>query len=271
VAKELAILVIHGMGSQDPDFAEPMINELNQRVDDLGRDSSEIAWRSIFWADILEPRQQKYFNSAKRSGDLDYTGLRKFMITAFGDASAYQKVDSSHNSTYAQIHQRVAQEIDLLYATDLNSRPKPMLVLAHSLGGHIISNYTWDMQKGSSTAPSPFQRMEKLAGMITFGCNIPFFTFAYPDVIPIKFPPSQLPPNLKSKARWFNFYDPDDILGYPLKPLSPEYRKVVTRDIPINVGSFLSSWNPASHSGYWTDTDFTRPAARFVATFLQHI
>jgi hypothetical protein len=268
VAKKLGILVIHGMGSQEKGFAKPMIKELNRLVDDQGRDSSQIAWESVYWANILEPRQRKYFNSAKRSSDLDYTGLRKFMITAFGDASAYQKVDSTHNSTYAQIHQRLDQAIERLYVSGLNSRPRPMLVLAHSLGGHIISNYTWDMQKGSHTAPSPFQRMEKLAGIVTFGCNIPFFTFAYQDVKPIRFPPAQLPPNLKSKARWFNYYDPDDILGYPLRPLSPEYRKVVSKDIPINVGSFLSSWNPGCHSGYWTDNDFTEPVAKFITTFL---
>jgi len=271
MSKELAVLVIHGMGSQQPDFANPMIQELNLRVDNLKRDSSQIAWRSVYWADILEPRQTKYFKDAKRSGDLDYTGMRKFMLTAFGDASAYQKVDSSHNSTYTDIHQRISDGVEQLYVTDLNSRPKPLLVIAHSLGGHIMSNYVWDMQKGYSTAPSPFQRMEKLSGIITFGCNIPFFTFAYKDVKPIKFPPSQLPPPLKSKARWFNYYDPDDILGYPLKPLSTEYRKTVTRDIPINVGNFLTSWNPVSHSGYWTDNDFTRPVARFIATFLKHI
>lgn len=271
MAIELAVLVIHGMGSQEPDFAEPMIRELSDRVDNLDRDSSQIAWRSVYWADILEPRQRQYLRKAISSGDLDYTGLRKFMITAFGDASAYQKVASAQNSTYEEIHKRVENEIEQLYVTDLNSRPKPLIVIAHSLGGHIMSNYTWDMQTGANTAPSPFQRMEKLSGMITFGCNIPFFTFAYKDVKPIKFPPSQLPPNLKSKARWFNFYDPDDILGYPLKPLSPEYRKVVTRDIPINVGNFLTSWNPAAHSGYWTDNDFTKPVAKFIASFLKHI
>ncbi len=60
----------------------------------------------------------------------------------------------------------------------------------------------------------------------------------------------------------------DDILGYPLKPINPAYRRVVSRDITINVGGILSSWNPASHTKYWTDNDFTVPAAEFVGRLL---
>ena len=58
------------------------------------------------------------------------------------------------------------------------------------------------------------------------------------------------------------------MLGYPLKPVNPAYRKVITKDIPINVGGILSSWNPMSHSQYWIDNDFTKPVAKFLTRFL---
>ncbi len=265
---KLAILVIHGMGSQSPDFAEPMIRELNGRITDLKRDPEQIAWRSIYWADILEARQLKYLSDAERQADLDFIRLRKFMLTSFGDASAYQKVTSSANTTYDDIHARVRSEIEALYVTDLGSQPQPLLVIAHSLGGHIMSNYIWDLQQSKAKKPSAFERMKTLAGIVTFGCNIPLFTFAYQTVVPIAFPPPELAPDLKKKARWLNFYDPDDVLGYPLRAICPAYKKVVNRDIAINVGGVLSSWNPASHTRYWTDNDFTKPVAKFIAGFL---
>ena len=222
MSAELAVLVIHGMGSQVPSFAEDMMEELNDRVDDLGKDSKTIAWKSIYWANILEGRQREYLRDAKRAGDLDYIGLRQFMLSAFGDASAYQKVESKENTTYKKIHKRVERDIKSLYVKELKSKPKPLVILAHSLGGHIMSNYIWDMQHSNDAGMSPFERMEKLSGIITFGCNIPFFTFAYEKVEPIQFPPKKLPPGLKKKAKWLNFYDPDDVLAYPLKAINPD-------------------------------------------------
>ena len=143
--------------------------------------------------------------------------------------------------------------------------------MAHSLGGNIMSNYIWDMQHGGGDQPgdlSPFEQLHTLAGMITFGCNIPLFTFAYTDVKPIQFPADQLPDTVRNKARWFNYYDPDDVLGYPLKSINSAYDAVVDEDIAINVGGLLSNWNPISHTKYWTDNDFTKPAAEFIASYL---
>ena len=73
---------------------------------------------------------------------------------------------------------------------------------------------------------------------------------------------------LKNKAKWLNYYDPDDILGYPLKSINEPYDNTVSEDIPINVGGLFSSWNPLSHIEYWTDDDFTKPVSKFIKTFL---
>ena len=265
---DLAIAVIHGMGSQTRDFAEPVIEELSRRVQKRGKDPARIAWQPIYWADLLDGAELAYFNRAKNRGSLDYLRLRRFVVTAFGDAVAYQPVASQHNTTYQDVHGRVREAIHELYVEGLGSRPKPLIVLAHSMGGHILSNYIWDARKGGDTSVPPFERMDWLSGIVTFGCNIPLFTFAYSQVEPIEFPPSRLRDDLKERAKWLNFYDPDDILGYPLKPISEGYAEVVTRDIAINAGGVFSSWNPLSHNGYWTDNDFTKPVAHFISSFL---
>ena len=68
MSKELAVLVIHGMGSQSDDFAVEMIQELNRRLSDSGKDPKKIAWQSIYWANILKDRQVAYLKEAKEAG-----------------------------------------------------------------------------------------------------------------------------------------------------------------------------------------------------------
>ena len=266
MGKDLAVAIIHGMGSQDPDFARPLIRELTERLEGEGQ---RVAWQWIYWQDLVQDRELKYLDRAVRKpNDLDYLRLRRFVLTALGDAVAYQKVESPSSTTYEDVHGRIRQKLEDLRTVELEG-DVPLVILAHSLGGHIVSNYVYDMQKaGTAGAPNAFERMETLAGLITFGCNIPLFTFAYKKVVPIRFPGKKLSPRLKARARWLNFYDPDDVLGYPLKPINEAYRKVVSRDVAINVGGIGSAWNPMSHSGYWTDDDFTKPVARFLRTLL---
>jgi hypothetical protein len=265
---KVAVLVIHGMGSQDKYFADAMRNEINNRVDKKGKDSKQIAWQPIYWADVLQPRQDKFIDDivAARSNDIDYVKLRRFIVSAIGDAAAYRKTTGNRGSTYNQIHGRVQTAVKALYNNQLQKQDCPLIVMAHSLGGHIMSNYIWDKQKRQGARLSDFENMRTLAGMITFGCNIPLFSFAHEEFEPISFPGDKLSDTEKSKAKWNNYYDPDDILGYPLRQINRKYAFV--KDKAINVGGWLSSWNPASHSGYWTDNDFTKPATNQIVRFL---
>ncbi len=66
---------------------------------------------------------------------------------------------------------------------------------------------------------------------------------------------------------WGNYYDEDDALGWPLQALSDGYNALV-RDIEVNVGSIFTSWNPLSHTGYWTDSDVQRPLAEHLRSLL---
>ena len=268
MSQDIAVVVIHGMGSQDATFSHPLRDEINRSV---GKDHArKIAWGEIYWADVLAPRQNAYLRRTKKSNDLDFLSLRKFIIGAFGDATAYRKSDDRRDTAYSEIHKRVDAVIEKLDDSELPK--KPLIVLAHSLGGHIMSNYIYDMQKRQRrrAGTSKFSRMKTLAGFITFGCNIPLFTFAFKKehIKPIRFPGTGLSVANKARARWLNFYDPDDVLGYPLKPINDAYNKIVDKDIAINVGGIMTSWNPMSHRKYWMDDDFTKPVARFIRSFL---
>lgn len=64
----------------------------------------------------------------------------------------------------------------------------------------------------------PFLRAETCMAWVTTGCNIPLFVAAHKtmNIKPIQ------PPNGSPTFKWLNIYDPDDVLGWPLQPLSPE-------------------------------------------------
>lgn len=283
--KKLGILVIHGMGDQGPDFADEMIEELEERIRDDGLNADAVAWKPVWWAPVLADAETTLWRKERRNNPLDYKALRKFVVHALGDAVAYRPIQPRSPQdipVYTRIHELLEEDIRKLRHAVRRGKPasapeSPLFIIGHSLGCHIASNYIWDLQKGH--APSrgnDFEDMKTLSGLITFGCNIPLFTLAHTDVQPINFPLGvrpYFPPGTKVQAikaatKWWNYYDPDDILGWPLKPLSPAYDVAVHEDVPINVGGILSSWNPLSHMLYWTDDDFTKPVARAIGRLL---
>jgi pimeloyl-ACP methyl ester carboxylesterase len=267
MAAEVGVLIIHGMGSQQADFSEELEMEI---VDQVGTNSDKICFESVYWAPILSARESRVWTNLSKFHDLDWVRLRKFVLNALGDATAYRYIPDEPDCTYYQIHYKVHESIKRLHAQ--LGDDKPVIVIAHSLGAFIMSNYIWDRQQGKDVdryGQTAFERMESLAGFVTFGCNIPLFVLAYEEIECFTFPPTTLKPDLAAKAKWLNFFDPDDILGWPLKELSDSYRKAVTEDREINVGSILTSWNPVSHSEYWTDNNFTRPVAEFIKGFVE--
>jgi len=276
MAGDVGILVVHGVGSPGPDFARKLIENLERRMRRSGVDPDSFVWRSAWWADLLTERQNGMWDRMQL-GSLRWDRMRHFVVNAVGDAAAYHDTGRHHEMIYRDIHEIIRENLASL-RKELGSDKKPLAVIAHSLGAHIVSNYIWDSQHKCSGYPgsnfknwTPFECMDSLALLITAGGQIPLFTLAYPveEINSIEFPPSSLDKSLKSAAKWLNFYDPDDILAYPLKSLSRSYDEAVTEDLAINVGGIMQSWNPTSHSGYFDDNDFIAPVARALADLLR--
>ncbi|MBM3948950.1 MAG: hypothetical protein FJ312_06890 [SAR202 cluster bacterium] len=103
--------------------------------------------------------------------------------------------------------------------------------------------------------------------MFTAGCNIPLFVSGKAKIEAIHKP--------NPDFQWLNFYDNDDFLGWPLKPLSTgfpnSYDAVVARDIEMNASglpgflNWLKSWTPAAHTAYWESDGFIKPVAEGIA------
>ena len=268
---KLAVAIIHGIGTQ-PDsrdaegqhsFAQSLIAGLRQR---LGADADQVAFQTLYWASVLDKRQLAFLEKL-RDQPVRWLWLRRIVTLFLGDASGYRKVSQAYDTTYEEVHQSLRSGLNALRAkVDADT---PLVVLAHSLGGHIFSNFVWDQQRINqveSCPLDPFLALETLSGLITFGCNIPLFTFAYDPVVPIRFPGQCLPQAVTEQARWLNLYAPADPLGYPLRPL-PNYAAVVAEDRAMPVGPWYKRHTPLSHLGYWYDRGFQR----YVAAYLQQL
>ncbi len=102
-------------------------------------------------------------------------------------------------------------------------------------------------------------KLKSLKYLFTTGCNIPLFVAGFAEIVAI--------PKPNTNFKWFNYYDKDDVLGWPLKPLSSSYDLAVEKDIEIDSGNLWQSWNPQSHDGYWADEDFIEHLSQIIKSF----
>jgi len=269
--KKVGVLLIHGMGAVADDFAHDTIQELREKLSGRGLNREDVAWQSVYWAPLLSARETQLWVDLSAEHDLNWAKMRKFSINAFGTSAAYHSTQDRSESLYQRLQGTVHDALKEL-KLKLGAEDKPLLVIAHSLGSVIMSDYIWDRQKSKEEpryGASRFERMETLAGLVTLGSNIPLFTLACDQIAAIEFPPPELPEKFKKQAKWLNMYDSDDVLGWPLKPLSLSYADAVTEDIEVNVGNILNSWNPSNHAGYWTDDSVIKPVGYLLSSILE--
>jgi len=194
-----------------------------------------------------------------------------------------REVRQAPSQPYKDAQVRIYEAIEDVYK---KCGEVPIVLISQSLGCQIMSSYLWDAQLylrnqngGNFTIDSrsiwgsahlanyttdhdDYLCLKSLKTWFTTGCNIPIFVSGFNDVRAVH--------NRQHDYNfdWFNYFDYDDVLGYPLAPLSAlfnaqstghgqSYANAVT-DIQVNandgiVGGILSSWNPMSHTQYWSD------------------
>jgi hypothetical protein len=277
MTKKLALLTVHGMGETKRDYARSLKERLDAK---LWSQMNSVAFCPIYYQEILQPNEAEIWNRSQRTGGLHYDDLRKFFLFGFADAAGLENRKELPASVYEDAQIEIART--MLKARNDMGGDGPVIVIAQSLGCQVFSSYIYDAQKASKGMASigiwrnidlfseeitnsvrPLTSEEKsflagdtIVGLVTTGCNIPIFVAAHKRmaIIPIEPPTPQF--------KWLNFYDPDDVLGWPLQPLSDGYAKLV-KDHRINAGhgliKWLVSWTPMSHGGYWEDDDVLKP------------
>lgn len=256
----IAVMIIHGLGRQKEDYADQLISRLQHEFDQVmvmpGAAKQYLDIEPVFWADVFEEREEELFQQLVVSPQLNYQVLRRFVIHYLADAVAYQPVEQQGHH-YDAVHRTLSEAMHRL--SHRNGPETPLCVLAHSLGAVIASNFFYDLQYPSSRTPciidvtSALERGDTLTSFYSFGTTLPLWSLRYHDFSQ----PIQVPANLAQQffpgieGEWVNFYDKDDILGYPLRPIDPAYEVAVKEDIEINSGNWIQSWNPLSHGGYF--------------------
>ena len=283
VSHKVALLPIHGMGRVNDRFAQDLERALKRR---LRNRWDSVLFRPVHYQKILQDNQDRVWK-AMQTRNLDWTRLRRFVLFGFSDATGIERNAASPGSPYTKVQQIIRDELREI--RDLTDDPDlPVVVIAQSLGGHVISNYIWDAQKearqkamtatrgvwarAESSAPDDggndrvdaetanagavdaFLRLKTLRFLYTTGCNIPIFVGSFPEEKIVPVATSEYGYDFK----WKNFFDDDDVLGWPLKPLSEAYRNAVSFDKRVNAGGVLTNWNPFSHGRYWADDQLLR-------------
>ncbi len=269
MGQKIAIAVIHGMGSQGAErpapheyvFSHQMYFGLRQVMGDAFFE--DVIWREIFWSDILQKRQDDFRQHLVENEGARWPWLRGFAMNRLADAAAYRRGAGDMGSrSYQAIHHRISETMEDLER--LAGGDTPLLVFAHSLGGHIMSNYIYDQfaNKPVVEPKSSFQRFETLSHFVTFGCNIPVFTFNEPrdEIRPIQYPGKRVEMRGVGRPWWLNFNDRDDFLGMPLAPSSPHYQAMADRgelqESWINTRPWVTGMTPLSHNLFWKDRNF---------------
>lgn len=286
--RKIGIAVIHGIGAQarpldgDPTFSAALYRGVLGAVG--AGAMAEVAWQEIHWADIFQEKENAYLErmydgSGGAREILPFA--RRFVLYSLADASGYLYTAMGGGADTLTAYRRVRNAVrDALAALEARVEEEaPLLVLAHSMGGQIVTDYLYDVNKDGADGGRPsrnhipvsdFQRGRSLRAFVTFGCNIPIFVMALDDheIVEVRNPGL---PWRADAPWWFNYYDRSDVLGYPLKEISSAYRGMVRDgklvDVRVNAGGWLSP-TPFSHNGYWSHRTIAAQVGEIVETLL---
>lgn len=254
--KKMIVLALPGIGTKQMGFSKSLDKDIKKHAANTEMiNNYQMRELLPFRDSFIDQNQQQLFERVDSKNDLGgIFSPRKFVMEAFGDALTFEREPALPNSPYKIIHRYLRAEIKRVNEV-LDEYPGSRLVIvAGSLGVHVLSTYIWDADHNIGIfQDSPSDRTDNLRNLdylASIGCNIPLFISGLEETRIIAFDKRGL------DFEWDNFFDKNDVLGWPLKQLSPSYEALVN-DYQINTGLFVGS-----HIRYWDDDNFTRPFAQ---------
>lgn len=252
------IITIPGIGSHESNFSEGFKADVKRFAKGTILENQFLVKEMLpFSKTDVDDNQKALFSRLKSSSELGgVLSLRKFVLQAFGDAVTYESGKSRSDSVYQSVHNYLREEFKQINEKLVDYPEAKLFIVAASMGVHIISTYIWDADKGrgvfNNNPAEQDESLTNLSALFSIGCNIPLFVSGKSEdqIVPFSKP--------NPDFIWENYYDRDDVLGWPLSNLSQGYKELVT-DHEINTGQYIGS-----HLRYWKDNDFTKPFVKTV-------
>lgn len=279
MSQSVALAIVHGTGKKDPDFAEDIVESLQEKfptcLSEEACERADLVVEPVYWADLPREREEEVWDRVTAAGPMDNLEMRRFIFNLAGDTLAYQPSEG-RRELYLSVHEKMADSFERL--AERAGPEAPLCIIAHSMGSIVAHNFLYDMQHeedgaygGSERPGTALERAETLALFVTCGSPLAIWRLRFgDDYKAIRFPAEGVEeryPNLKPK--WLNVYDEDDVLGYPISKLTDSYEEMAEagylEDREQNVGAFWKNWNPLSHKGYFRDDRSLDELARQLA------
>lgn len=251
--KKIIVLAIPGIGTKQKHFSDTLEKDIRKYAAGTAMlEAFQLIELLPFNASLIDLNQRKMYERLDGENDLGgILSLRKFVMYAFGDALTFERNPDGKDSPYKVIHRYLRTEFRKVNALLEEFPGSRLVIVAGSLGGHVLSTYIWDADHNlgifEEHHADRLENLRNLDYLATIGCNIPLFVSGYEESKILAFDKRNI------HFEWDNFYDKSDVLGWPLRQLSPSYHELVT-DYQINTGLYIGS-----HVRYWDDNDFTRP------------
>lgn len=246
------------------DSIEKLITEIRAEYTKQGG-TRPLVFKPIYWGGELQD-QKEHLWEIIRKGELSEELIRKLMIYYLGDVIAYQPLENK-DCFYQKIKSKVAEGLHLL-ATEAG-KDAPLCVIAHSLGTIIASDYFVNLQHSNSpkATPNPLEAGETLRWFYTLGSPLAMYSLRYQKLVDPEGGVEQISFGVPVKVpTWKNFYDKNDLIGYPVAHLNELYEASGVQDITVEAGNILTKWNAASHTQYWSNRQIIETIVKDIIT-----
>ncbi|WP_444918301.1 hypothetical protein [Microbulbifer sp. JMSA003] len=278
---DIVILAAAGMGAVDNTFAKPLFLALET---ELGEEWSRLYCAELPGLEHFQSNIERTFESMQKR-ELDFLRARKYLLLGMSQTAAQSgnvdRRDSNYEKTQREIYAALAK------AADQVDERAPVILISHSVGCINLSNYLWDAQRPNvscgvwreggpagvhkGSARERFLRLKTLSHWYTLGPTMPLWCADRPrEQI------QAVTSNTRGyNFRWKNFYHPNDLFGWPLKPLSPSYNQAVCRDYETcslsDHGALSSVAFPSPPEDYWRNPKVVEQLIEDVRSLLKTV